>query len=273
MSPQPPHRSNDEPALDAPPPLRPKDLSDRELLRWACRQSMPCAVLLPGQTWWGRSFLVDLREGGPRPSVAIAEARDAVSGDPRPLPSGVALSLWSVREGEPWHLRGYVAGKGVVEGRDRGPVPSVFVRLPYRLLETDRRLGGSAVRDLPRLTVSIEAEGPRGPGPTMTLFERWSGRDGSWRHRGAAHLIEASRRTLCLSVPSQGEWGVLQGAPVRLHIDLPDLRLRSSVSARVAALLHFGGQVLYGFALGQPVGGITEPEHREVLRHVARWIF
>ena len=188
MSPQPPHRSNDEPALDAPPPLRPKDLSDRELLRWACRQSMPCAVLLPGQTWWGRSFLVDLREGGPRPSVAIAEARDAVSGDPRPLPSGVALSLWSVREGEPWHLRGYVAGKGVVEGRDRGPVPSVFVRLPYRLLETDRRLGGSAVRDLPRLTVSIEAEGPRGPGPTMTLFERWSGRDGSWRHRGAAHL-------------------------------------------------------------------------------------
>ena len=62
----------DEPDVPLPP------RNDRDILRWACREQGPCGVALPGRGRWGRSFFVGLREGGPRPVLAIAQPRAAL---------------------------------------------------------------------------------------------------------------------------------------------------------------------------------------------------
>ena len=242
--------------------------SDRDTLRWACREAIPCAVLLPGLRFWGRSFHVDLREGAPRPHLAIAQPLDLRDGVPRPLRAGDSVRLWSVRDGRSWHLDGFVTGISVVEGRGCGPVEAAVVQLPYRLLETDRRLDRSEDR-LERLRIELTAEGPGGEGNSSTLVETWIGSDGSWVQRGHGHVAELSRRTLSFSVPLIAQLGLLRGAALELTVDLPDLDLRTRVSARVAAVMQWGEQVLYGLGLGQPSAEVSADEHREALRRAA----
>ena len=242
--------------------------SDRDTLRWACREAIPCAVLLPGLGFWGRSFHVDLREGAPRPHLAVAQPVDLVDGRPRALRAGDSVRLWSVRDGRPWHVNGFVGGVGVVEGRSCGPVEAAIVRLPYRLLETERRLGRA--KDRPeRIRIEITSEGPGGTGSPTTLLETWIGSDGVWTRRGAGHVAELSRRTFAFSAPLASPLGLLRGAGVELAVDLPDVELRTRAAARVAAVMEWGEQVLYGLALGPAAVGVSAEEHRETLRRAA----
>ena len=244
----------------------PQPPSDRDTLRWACREAIPCALLLPGLHFWGRSFHVDLREGAPRPHLAVAQPVDLRDGRPRALRAGDSVRLWSVRDGLPWHTDGFVAGIRVVEGRGSGPVEAAVVQLPWRLLDSERRLGRG---DLPeRIRIAITADGPGRAGEPITLLESWLGPNGSWIRRGDGPVVELSRRTLAFSAPLAA-LGLLRGAGLELAVELPDLELRTRASARVAALMEWGEQVLYGLALGPPSPGVSAEEHRETLRRAA----
>lgn len=242
-------------------------VSDRDTLRWACRQAVPCGVLLPGRRFWGRSFHVDLREGGPRPRLAIAQPKDLGTGLIRPLRAGDPVRLWSVRDGRPWHLDGAVGSVGVVEGRESGPVDAAIVRLPYRLLATERRL--AAADQAPPSRIEITTVGPEGLGTPRTLREGWLAPDGTPQARGDGHVVELSRRTFAFSLPLRSALFLLPGAEVELAVRLPDLGLSTRASGRVCAVMEWSEHVLYGLALGAPVAGHSTDEHRECLRRAA----
>lgn len=242
--------------------------SDRDTLRWACREAIPCALLLPGLRFWGRSFHVDLREGAPRPHLAVAQPVDLRDGRPRVLRAGDSVRLWSVRDGSPWHVDGFVGGVAVVEGRSSGPVEAAILQLPYRLLDTERRLGRGQ-RSGERLRIELTAEGPDGAGMPTTLTETWQASDGTWIRRGPGHVVELSRRTLTFSAPLGAPLSLLRGTGVDVALELPDQDLRTRASARVAAVMEWGEQLLYGLALGPPAAGTSPEEHREALRRAA----
>jgi len=242
--------------------------SDRDTLRWACREAIPCAVLLPGLRFWGRSFHVDLREGAPRPHLAVAQPTDLQDGRLRPLRAGDSVRLWSVRDGRPWHIDGFVSGVSVVEGRGCGPVEAAVVRLPYRLLETDRRLGPSE-EPTDRIRLSIAAEGPDGAIRPVTLLETWHGPGRGTSRRGAGHIVELSRRSLTFSAPLASPLRLLRGTGLELTVELPEPELVTRAAARVTAVMEWGEQVLYGLAVGAHAPSISAEEHRETLRRAA----
>ena len=242
------------------------EASDRDTLRWACRQGIPCGVLLPGRRFWGRSFHVDLREGGPRPSLAVAQPVDLASGIVRNLRAGDAVRLWSVRDGEPWHHDGFVGSVAVVEGREAGPVEAAIVRLPYRLLETETRLKRD---ELPPARIAIAPLGSDGPGTALTLCEGWLAPGGGARSRRQGHLLELSRRTFAFSVPLRSPIFFLPGSTVEVTVGLAELGLHTRVSGRVRAVMEWSEHVMYGLELGAPVGGHSLDEHRECLRRAA----
>jgi len=242
-------------------------LSDRELLRWACREGLPCAVTLPGRESWGRSFLVDLREGGPRPQLAIAQPADLQRNErPRSLRSGESVRIWSVRDSAPWQLHGFVSGLRVMETHASGPVEAALVQLPYRLLETDRQL--SPVRSIgaPRAEVFVQPIGPQGKGPPCTLVEAWLDSEGEWVLRGGGYIVDLSRRSFSFSVPIDSDLVMLPGAHAMFEFRLPDLRLKTRVEGAVAVVMDMGGHVFHGVSLGRQEEDISEEEHRETLR-------
>ncbi len=242
------------------------EASDRDTLKWACRQAIPCGVLLPGRRFWGRSFHVDLRETGPRPRLAIAQPTDLATDSVRTLRAGDSVRLWSVRDGEPWHHDGFVASVAVVEGRDAGPVEAAILSLPYRLLKTDRRLTSDA---LPPARIAVAPVGPEGTGASLTLCEGWLAPGGGTRTRGDGHLLELSRRTFAFSVPLRSPIFFLPGSEVEVGVELNDLGLTTRVEGRVRAVMEWSEHVLYGVELGSPVGGHSVDEHRECLRRAA----
>ena len=240
--------------------------SDRETLRWACRESIPCAVLLPGLPFWGRSYLVDLRENGPRPQLSIAQPHDLQTELGHNLHAGDSVRIWSVREDQPWHLSGFVASVGIVEGKGSGPVHAAVVQLPYRLLATDQHLAVQVEDSAMRLRVDVVLLGPDGEGEPITLRERWVSTGGSPSLRGEAYLVELSRRTMAFSLPAHHPVVLLPGTRLRVGIALPDLGLRTRVYGRVDATMEGPDHRLCGLSLFQPVDTITEDEHRETLR-------
>ena len=248
-------------------------LSDRALLRWACREGLRCAVSLPGRESWGRSFFVDLREGGPRPQLVIAQPTDLQrSGRDRPLRSGESVRVWSVRDGRPWHLAGFVAGVRMMETRESGPVEAALVQLPYRLLETDHQLHSLSSVGAPRAVVRVEAMVGEEQGMPASLLETWLDMDGEWLMRGGGYLVDLSRRSFSYSVPTTSQLVMLPGTQVRLEFRLPDLRLRTEVTGVVSAVMDFGGQFFQGLSLGRPSESISDEEHRETIRLVAATI-
>ena len=94
---------------------------------------MPCVLVRPGRPGWSRSFLVDLRDEGPRPQLAVAQPVDLPTGEPAPVGVGETLRVWSVHDGEPWQVQGHVSHIGVVESRGAGPVHAARLTLPWRL--------------------------------------------------------------------------------------------------------------------------------------------
>jgi len=247
-----------------------EQLSDRDLLRWACRENLRCAVSLPGRESWGRSFFVDLREGGPRPQLVIAQPTDLQrSGRSRPLRSGESVRIWSVREGLPWHLGGFVAGVRMMETRDAGPVEAALVQLPYRLLDSDRQLHSLSSMGAPRTVVLAHTQGPNGAEVSSTLLESWLDGEGEWIVRGGGYLVDLSRRSFSYSIPTSSELVMLPGSQVHLEFQLPDLRLRTRVEAVVTAVLDFGGQFFQGLSLGRSHASTSDEEHRETIRLIA----
>lgn len=242
--------------------------SDPELLRWAAREALPCAIVLPGKRAWCRSTVVDLREDGPRPHVAVAQAIDLRSRELRVLQAGDSVRLWSVRDGQPFSARGFVFGTGVVESRSVGPVTSALIRLPHRLFASGTLLRRPLQREQTSIRVALA---PRGPAlvPTHTVIERWQEPSGAWAGRGRGHVVEVSRRSLTLSLPRSDEPVLLQGARLRLQIDLIEDELRTVAEARVAVSWSFGDQVLYGLVLESEEPSVSPEEHREVLRRFA----
>jgi len=237
--------------------------SDRATLRWACREAWPCALTLPGRGRWGHTFAVDLRDDGPRPRLAIAQALDLGRGSPLPLAPGATVRLWSTREGTPWQLRASVAARAVVEGRQTGPVDCALLRLPYRLSTRDRHLRAPIGDE--RIRLDLAEPG----GAAVTLLERWQGASGP-EQRGSAHVVELSRKAWTFSLPVGEAPPLLRGAPVEVGIDLPERGMRTRCAGVVDALFDQGGHRLFGLLLTGPAGDGAEGERREVLRRAAQ---
>jgi len=246
--------------------------SDRETLRWACREAIPCAVVLPGLPFWGRSHLVDLRESGPRPQLSIAQPTDLQTAQAHQLRAGDSVRVWSVRDGQPWHLSGFISAVRIAERRTGDPVQAAVIQLPYRLLATDRQLAVGGGRSSGRLHVEVAPLGPDGEGDPITLKERWLGPDGAPSGRGEAHLIELSRRTMCFSLPTDSPMVFLAGSRLRVGVSLPDLGLRTRLHARVDAVMEGASHRLCGLSLFGAVSGISGEEHRETLRKAAHLV-
>ncbi|MBJ94016.1 MAG: hypothetical protein CMP23_06000 [Rickettsiales bacterium] len=245
------------------------ELTDRGLLRWACREALTCVVSLPGREIWGRSFFVDLREGGPRPQLVIAQPGDLERGDrARALRSGDSVRIWSVRDGRPWHLQGFVVGSRVMEGRDTGPVEAALVQLPYRLSESDLRIESRHSLGAPRAVIRLERGDP-GRLQSLTLLETWLDQQGNWLERGGGHLIDLSRRSFSYSCPDTSGLVLMPGAELVLEFRLPDLQLRTRVAASVRAAHELGGQLFQGLSLGRCHESISDEEHRETLRLIS----
>jgi len=246
--------------------------SDPELLRWAARETLPCAVVLPGRRSWCRSQFVALREDGPRPHVAVAQAVDLRSRELRVLQAGESVRLWSVRDGQPFCARGFVFGTGVVESRTAGPVAAALIRLPHRLFASGTLLRRPMQRERTAVRVAIAVRGPGGQISSHTVIERWQEPSGAWAARGNGHMVEVSRRTLTLSLPRSAEPVLLQGAGLRLEINLIEDELRTVADARVAVTWSFGDQVLYGIVMDKEEPSVSSEEHREVLRRFGEMV-
>ena len=246
--------------------------SDPELLRWAARETLPCAVVLPGRRAWCRSHIVSLREDGPRPHLAVAQAVDLRTRELRVLQAGESVRLWSVRDGQPFCARGFVFGTGVVESRSAGPVASALIRLPHRLFASGTLLRRPLQRERTAIRVALAPRGPDRVMPSHTILERWQEPSGAWAGRGNGHLVEVSRRSLTLSLPQSEPQVLLQGARLRLEISLIEEELRTVAAARVAVTWSFGDQVLYGIVLEGQEPSISGEEHREVLRRFAELV-
>jgi hypothetical protein len=239
--------------------------SDRDTLRWAARETLPCVVVLPGRRLWGRSYVIDLRETGPRPQLAVAQPADLLTRELRPLLAGEAVRIWSVRAQRPWTAAGFVLGSGVVESRAAGPVVAASVRLPDRLFESGTVLFRSVRTGGVSLRISAAVVDATGPLQHVTLLERWLEPAGAWAERGGGHLVELSRRSLTISLPRGGA-GLLPGARLELRVELPDDGLRTTVEARVSVAFPYGDQQLIGMALGDVSPSTSSAEHREVIR-------
>lgn len=247
-------------------------VSDRETLHWACREAMPCAVVLPGLPFWGQAHLVDLRENGPRPQLSISQPVDLRTERTHALGVGDSVRIWSVRDGLPWHLSGFICAVRVAERRGRDPVEAAVIQLPYRLLSTDRQLAVGGDRASGRLHVEVAPLGPGGEGDPITLRERWLSTEGRPSVRGDAHLVELSRRTMCFSIPADYPVVFLPGSRLRVGVSLPDLGLRTRVHARVDAVMEGAEHRLCGLSLFGSVEAISTEEHRETLRKAAHLV-
>ena len=217
-------------------------------------------LLRPGRSGWGRSFLVDLREEGPRPQLAVAQPVDLASGMPSPVGVGETVRVWSVHDVEPWQVQGHVSSIGVVESRGAGPVRAARLALPWRLRASERRL---APRPGPPLRISLLAPEDEGH---ETLVETWRSPSSEPARRGPAWVVELSRRTLTFSVPADAGRVLLPGSQVQVDLAVGEPDLRSRLPARVEVVFELAEQLLYGLSLGQPAPGTSVEEHRELLR-------
>jgi hypothetical protein len=100
----------------------------------------------------------------------------------------------------------------------------------------------------------------------MTLLESWADPDGTKRSRGAAHVVELSRRAFSFSLAREQAPAILPGARLRLSAELPELGLRTCVDAVLRIRFDWDEQTLLGLALGRASPGISDEEHRETLR-------
>ncbi|MCO4769345.1 MAG: hypothetical protein KDA24_04890 [Deltaproteobacteria bacterium] len=248
------------------------DDSDRDTLRWAAREMLPCVVVLPGRRIWGRSYVIDLREGGPRPALAVAQPSDLLTRELRPLQAGESVRIWSVRDSRPFTASGFVLGAGVAESRSAGPVVAASVRLPRRLFESGSLLFRSVRTEGVSLRISAAVLDEDGPMGRTTLLERWLEPAGAWSARGGGHLVELSRRSLTLSLARADAPALLPGARLELQLELPDDGLRTTVEARVDVAHRHGDQVLVGMALGDVGASTSADEHREVVRRLGALI-
>jgi hypothetical protein len=203
---------------------------------------------------------VDLRDDGPRPQLAVAQPVDLLTGSATPLGVGETARVWSVHDDEPWQLQGHVSSIGVIESRGFGPVHAARLTLPWRLQASERRL---VPRPGPSIRVALQAADDPTP---VTLLETWRSPSSEPVRRGPAWLVELSRRTLTYSVPADGATVLLPGSlvTVALHVAEPALAVR--LPGQIDAVFELGEQLLYGLSLGQPLGGGTADEHRELLR-------
>lgn len=241
---------------------------DRDLLRWAAREELACAIVQPARPAWGRARVVALRDGGPRPQLAVSQPRDVQSRRPLLLRAGDPVHLWSQRGFRSWRLAARVVAVGRVESASGGAIDAAWLPLPYRLLATACRLLGPPGPAQHRVRVEARRLGPDGaPGARHTLLETWIGRDASWTRRGSAALVEVSWRTVTVALPRAES--MLRGVELLLSIELPDLSLRTQVHARVAAVLEAGDLVLQGLVFERRLEHISEEEHRETLRRAA----
>ena len=259
--------------MDASPELAAEESaapsSDRDLLRWAARETLPCVVTRPGRRSWGRSYVIELREDGPLPHLAVATPSDLRGGGLRPMQPGETVCLWSVRDGQPFSARGFVLGSAVVESRSAGPVPASIVRLPHRLFSSGRTLGAPVRDDAGSVCIDVAGLGHDGEQLPRTVYERWMEPRGSWASRGGAHLVEASRRSLTLSVPRATRPALLAGAQVLLGFTLADVGMRTRVFAQVVSAVTIDDHLHVGLALGGPTESSSAEEHREVVLRLA----
>ena len=254
------------------PTTPPSPASDREVLRWAARETLPCVVVLPGKRIWGRSYVIDLRETGPRPQLSVAQPADLLTRELRPLQAGESVRLWSVRQGQPFRASGFVLGAGVIESRDAGPVVAATLRLPNRLFDSETTMGRSLRSDEVSVRVAASVLGEDEPDPATTLFERWMDPRGVSEERGGGHLVEVSRRSFTLSLPRGRAPALLPGARLMLRIELPDSELRTDVECRVVVAFPYGQHVLVGMTMGAVADGTSKGEHREVVRRLAELV-
>ncbi len=249
---------------EAPVPPR----NDRDILRWASREQVPCGVVLPGRGRWGRSYFVGLREGGPRPVLAIAQPAPLVAGRLRPLRMGRTVRVWSVADDDAWHLSGRVDGVRVLE-TSTTPVSAALVTLPWRLLTDARRLMDPVRRGGRRLHLSYRR---LGDGPELaprTLLETWTDPEGRSMSRGLARVVELTRRSVTFSLPRSAGPLLLPGTALSLALEVGEGGLRTSVAGRVAAVLPCADHLLHGVDLGAPTDDVDPAEHREVFRLAA----
>lgn len=254
--------------MEEPDELENIEPSDRDTLRWAARETLPCVIVLPGRRVWGRSYVIDLREGGPRPQLAVAQPSDLLTRELRPLNPGESVRVWGVRAGRPFTVSGFVLGAGVVESRTAGPVVAASVRLLERLFESGSVLFRSVRVEGVSLRLSAAIVDTEGPMERKTLLERWLEPTGVWNERGGGHLVELSRRSVTLSLARDDAPALLPGARLELAVELPDNGLRTTVEARVSVAFPYANQILVGMELGEVSSYTSSAEHREVLRRV-----
>jgi len=251
------------PEIEAEEPRPPRN--DRDILRWAGREQVPCAVVLPGRGRWGRSFFVGLREGGPRPVLAIAQPSPLIPGRLRPLRMGRTVRVWSVADDCAWHLSGRVDGVRVLETTST-PVSAALITLPWRLLTDARRLMDPVRRGGRRLRLAYRRLGDGGEQPPRTLLETWTDREGAVIARGQARVVELTRRSVTFSLPRSAGPLLLPGTALSLSLEVGEGGLRTAVSGRVAAVFPCADHLLHGVDLGGPDEDVDPAEHREVFR-------
>jgi hypothetical protein len=250
-------------AADEAPPHR----NDRDVLRWACREQVPCGIVLPGRGRWGRSFFVGLREGGPRPVLAVAQPTSLIPGRLRPLRAGRTVRVWSVADDRAFHLTGRVENVRVLESASK-PVTAALIALPWRLLTDARRLSSPVRRGGRRIHVAARRLGDLASAP-RTLLETWVTPEGDAISRGAARVVELTRRSVTFSLPRSAGPLLLPGTALLLSVEVGEGGLRTEVSGRVAAVMACGDHMLHGVDLGGSATEIDPAEHREVFRLAA----
>lgn len=237
--------------------------TDRDVLRHAARARAEVVLLVPGLDAWAQGRLVDLRDAGPRPLLAVTRPEPLAGG--RPPGVGSSVRLWGADDDGDFATDAVVESLGVAESRAAGPAPCVMLRLPFRLLATERRLRRDP--SPPSLHLAFR---PAGAAHATTWVERWSTPDGAPSARGAGRLVDAGRKALSVSLPeSAASW--LVGVQGELEAELPELGLRAVVGATVAVRHGSAGQRLVGLRLHGAGPATADEELREVLRRLGAW--
>lgn len=240
--------------------------ADRDVLRQACREALPCLLLVPGRTQWGSSLLLSLREGGPRPQLAVAQPVDPRTALVRSLGIGEGVRVVGSRDGSLWTLDASVEGVGVVESAAAGPLSAAILRVPFRLLGAERRLGrGTEVAP----TVTVESIRPGAASWERTLVSTWWTPDGGHERAGSGQLLDVSRRSATLSLPLRDRHWLVRGGGVRLRIQASDPPLQTSVIGRVDVVHRLDEHLILGLTLSEPDAGCSDDEHRELMRSLA----